>query len=353
MKKSNYNVYVPMESGNTLVFNTITQGIMELESDYINKLNYPESFSEDEVKLLSDHGMLTVGNKQENLIFDSYEHLKRDTKTMYLTITLTNVCNFKCVYCYQDREVKRIDKDKSDEILKFIEEKISNGVENLLIHLKNGDDTYKRTLSNIKLLVDNGHNVRVRYNVNKKNKDIKQFLEELQSKEILDKVALSFVRTSNFENSSFINDFYIQSDEEYSGILLNIYKEMINYGLTVPKYTSLGTYCGYDNINSYLINTELELFYCSEEGEGLQSKIGDIVDGKEVLINDRKVRKLEYNPSNTDKCRKCKLIPLCKGGCQLLKNMDEDPCIVEKYFMNEYVKLIYEEEMRGMKCERA
>ena len=60
MQKSNYNLYVPIKNGNTLVFNTISQGILEMEEEYINKLDQPNKLSDDEIKLLCGYGILTI-----------------------------------------------------------------------------------------------------------------------------------------------------------------------------------------------------------------------------------------------------------------------------------------------------
>lgn len=379
---------------------------MEFNKAYLQKLNSPEEFNDVELELLKDYGIIAKKDEQTNILCSSYEESKNDKKSMYLTITLTNQCNFDCVYCYQSREVKMINMKKADSIIKYIEHKATKGIDRLFIHwfggepllnlavakyidsklteiadkycldynstmttngylinelysdLKSmnismytitldgvdrfhnlsrphvsGESTFDKVLKNIKMLIDDGKNVCIRYNVNELNKKVSEFFDVLKLNEIIDKVSLSFVKTSKLEKSNQKEGFYIENEEDYAGILLNIYKEMLNYSISIPKYISFGTQCRYDNINSYLINTDLELFYCSEEAGVLGGKIGNIKHGKEFLLEERVKEKNNFNPFEIRMCRECNVFPLCKGGCRFLLALGKCPCITEKKFI--------------------
>lgn len=60
-----------------------------------------------------------------------------------------------------------------------------------------------------------------------------------------------------------------------------------------------------------------------------------------MLIPEAQAHKIEHNALNSTLCNDCKLIPLCKGGCHLLKAMNRNPYIAEKYFIEEYIKILY------------
>jgi radical SAM protein with 4Fe4S-binding SPASM domain len=65
-----------------------------------------------------------------------------------------------------------------------------------------------------------------------------------------------------------------------------------------------------------------------------------------MLIPEVQAHKMEYNSLNSTLCKDCKLTPLCKGGCHLLRAMNRNPCIAEKYFIDEYIKILYLEQVQ-------
>ena len=307
----------------------------------------------------SNHIINYIKNKIENGVENLFIHwfggepLMNISQALYieeqiLDICEKNNCNYRSgmttngylVYLQYDK-LKKMKIDTYNITLDGIEEH-----HNFTRPLREGSPSYKKVLDNIKILLENRHEVCIRYNINRRNKNIGPFFDELKSHGLISKVKFSFARTMRFENSDPIEDFYIESDEEYAYILMNIYKEMLKYNIPIPKYGSLGVNCVFECINSYVVNTELELFRCSEEDEAMESKMGIINDGKEIIIPEAQARKVEESPINNSICKDCKLTPLCKGGCPLIKSMNQKACIPEKYVIEEYIKILYLEEIQ-------
>lgn len=56
-----------------------------------------------------------------------------------------------------------------------------------------------------------------------------------------------------------------------------------------------------------------------------------------------KGEQISFNEVETNLYNRKRMMPFCKGGCNLLKEIGEEECIPEKYILDEYIKLMYME----------
>lgn len=61
---------------------------------------------------------------------------------------------------------------------------------------------------------------------------------------------------------------------------------------------------------------------------------------KEILL---KMGFLINYDNENEKCINCNILPMCMGGCTLKRINNKESCIPEKYNLENYVKLLYEE----------
>lgn len=417
-KESKYNQFIEFD-GKTILYNFLSSAMVEIDKKkFYEKLTQANN-KDDEFLLLHDYGFIDKCNEQINQVLNSYDKEKNDKRTMNITIELTNSCNFRCKYCYQEHLTNFIDKDKSDNIIKMINNKIEDGIIALHIHwfggeptlnlnqalyldnvikdvcekngvkytatmttngytikenypklsllkidnfqitldgiepyhdftrhLENGQATFKKILDNIKFLDDEGYSVVIRYNVNKRNYKIKEFIDLIKNQRFSSNIKLHIQGTNKFENSDEVDDLYFEDTKDYSKYLLKIYEDLKDENYEIPKYKNFGTNCSFDCMNNFYINSELKILRCSSCDNSKESQIATIKDGTLVFNKEALDKKEKYIGFEKDKCEECNMLPICKGGCYLKHSLNQDECIPEKYFVKDYVRLLYEQAKR-------
>jgi len=99
MKWSRYNICYDCEDGNTLVFNSVTNALVCMESNLINEFKagtIPDCKNED----LLAAGILAVGDEREKAIYILNKR-KYSNESIAFWLYMTMDCNFKCYYCFE------------------------------------------------------------------------------------------------------------------------------------------------------------------------------------------------------------------------------------------------------------
>lgn len=426
MKTSKYNYFVK-KGENYICYNTMTQGIIEFNKLYYgNIIDFnPSFFDEYELDLLKKHGILIDDHVDEDIIIDDIRREKKyKNKDLYFTLELTNLCNFRCVYCYQEHVSRVLNKANIDSFYRYILEYTDkNEVNSLCIHwfggepllnvdiaynldqklkkycntkgikyysqmttngylidkyyedylskmsidmytitldgceeihnksrpLKGGDPTFEKIVSNIKVLMQNNKHILIRYNVNYKNKNIDNFLKYLEAKDILHNknIKLSFNITVDMDCSNKVDKYYFENVEKYAEVLKNIYETLFKNEVSLPRFSVGGLNCKFASKNNFVVNSDLSICRCSANEPDLDFKFGKIIGG-DISIKEENQFKDGFSVAFSDKCKECILKPICKGGCPLLDLKGMNNCFPEKYFFDDYVRMIYEEETRNI-----
>lgn len=129
MKKSYYNFIFPGEDGNSVLYNSRTGAMAELDKEHAEQL---ENLSEQELEernpefanaLLSNG--FAVDEKVSELDMIRYDILRArfGNRSLILTITPTLDCNFGCKYCYEKEVVQNqyMSEDTQKAIIEYIE----------------------------------------------------------------------------------------------------------------------------------------------------------------------------------------------------------------------------------------
>ncbi len=124
--------------GRKIIYNSYNRGIIQLDeninnidelentkyADYLYKKRFLVNEKDDEIKFL-------VNNINETMNKKSYQ--------LDITIILTNTCNFRCVYCYQDKKDTFLSRDESKLIINNIEKLINDGIKIINVHYFGGE----------------------------------------------------------------------------------------------------------------------------------------------------------------------------------------------------------------------
>lgn len=191
----------------------------------------------------------------------------------------------------------------------------------------NQPNAFERVIENIKLLANNNVKVNIRLNYDENNLN-----EILKLINYLGKL-FAFEGNVNVYARKIMRDESDNSFKASENLDILIYKELIKVGLvkvyniinSIPRRTNM---CIAHMINAYLVSPEGVLGKCSQclfE----KDKIGDVFSGE----NERALVKW-CTPRIDNKCFKCKLLPICNGGCLYEKFKNKNYC----YFSEKFLK---------------
>jgi uncharacterized protein len=135
MKTSRYNFLYNVEYKTHLLFNSLTGALAEIEpNDYklvCNILSHPDNSYADDKKScqlkedLCKGGYLVSDTCDEQRLVVSRYRLKRyDPDPLMLVIAPTLNCNFRCRYCYEQREAGVMDQHIQEALVDFVESRI-------------------------------------------------------------------------------------------------------------------------------------------------------------------------------------------------------------------------------------
>ena len=136
LKLSQFNIE-KMNDNKLLLFNTLSQGLLELDEENIEeyeKLKQGISENQDLMNILSQGSMLVPQNVEEIENIKLINNIiKFDKSSLNLTIAPTLECNFACTYCYEKgKRYNTMNEETIEAIVKYVEEKATD-IQNLSI----------------------------------------------------------------------------------------------------------------------------------------------------------------------------------------------------------------------------
>lgn len=204
--------------------------------------------------------------------------------------------------------------------------------------LANGDGTFEKILNNIIKYKRILPPIDLRINVDKTNVDqIKELYNILKDNDLLEIINpyLGHVKSSN----GCYKDEKCISVEDYSKITFD-FQELIKrniYTFYPIRRTSL---CGADSLYSFVIDSDGELYKCWDDIGIKEKSAGNILNG--TYVNMVNVNYMTLDATQNEKCRTCKYLPICMGGCPV-HFAEQDNCTYFKYNFDKYLRKVAEE----------
>ena len=216
--------------------------------------------------------------------------------------------------------------------------------------LKNSNEpTFDRIINNIKKLDNAGIKVTVRINVDKTNiSRIEETLDIFAEHGLQNCVIyLGFVQSlteacKSIESTCLQPLEYSLKQVEYSRMLAERGFNIAHY----PQYPkSKSNFCCADSINSYVISYDGSMYRCWHDLGVDKKSVGNIKN--EGCYNQQQfmtsISYLLSSPFENETCVKCKLLPICMGGCPSYRNeKDQEKCVIWKYNLIDTLKMKYD-----------
>ena len=368
----------------------------KLKSNNLEFLGQKEIYSLKKMAFLTD-----INERSEILKWREIAH-NSPFNTANLTILTTTNCNAHCFYCYEKGTAKHtMNQITCDKVVKFIEglkvkhvsicwfggepllntdaiqtindslsdkgitvenKMISNG---FLIDTTTIFDSYKFKKIQITLdgLEDTYNSIK-KYNIKKISpfKKVISNIESLLSKNVSVSIRLNFndsnyneiLKTIKYLREKFGNSVNVYAHpifgiDECASVsnkaILGIFKSLIENGyiksvsdlLSKPRILP----CGACKRNNFIINANGDIYKCehciNKNDVGI---VGNVVKN---TVDEAEMEKwLDINLPH-DKCKTCRILPICQGSCKYENNLNEDgvSCPYYKRLVKRLLKLYY------------
>ena len=214
--------------------------------------------------------------------------------------------------------------------------------------LKNGRGTFGVILENIKQMVAKGLNVTLRVNVSRVNVDqIPELFEILETHRLKNKLRINLQpivsSTANPCEECCLSGY----DSAHS--ILSIYLCQIKKGWTTfPLRENLQVlgFCIGEYPNRIVIDLHGNVHRCTQMADG--DSVGTISVLGQVELDVTKLSEWEEkNPLSFPRCRDCSILPICMGGCNMRRLLDDgtDYCLEWKHDIQTLLEVLvaYEE----------
>ena len=223
----------------------------------------------------------------------------------------------------------------------------------------NGEKTYSKILDNLVNASKNGFKIALRSNIEKDNYEgIYNLIDELAESEI-DKNRLLFapcmvmdVKTSkgNYCGNCF-------NKKEFAEIEPKVLLYSIKKGFKVSKQilSTHSTFCGANTLSLFVIDSYANVLKCwCNLGRAEDNKVGYVKEDGEICFTNHKVlyQWLDWDPFEIEECVKCKVLPICMGGCMYYNiigetNGIEIGCSHRRHNLEEILKVYYFSATKG------
>lgn len=202
---------------------------------------------------------------------------------------------------------------------------------------KDKSPTFETIVSNlIKIKESMGERVKliIRYNLNKKNlNEFSNLIDELTKRGFTHKDITFAVNKTEDINDEKNYDIYFESTKEFAQEYIKIHKKLLDFGQVIDPHMRITVPCLINKKNYFVLSPKLKIELCTSSDceQGYINKNGEVVYNNKTI----NANKCIYLENIKSECKKCKYLPMCLGGCELLKSKNNVSCIKEKYIMKD------------------
>ncbi|WP_419026490.1 radical SAM protein [Emergencia sp.] len=212
--------------------------------------------------------------------------------------------------------------------------------------LKNGsgEPTFTKIIENAVRAKEHEFEMAIRVNVDKETeKELEPLLDFAIEKGLSENLYLGHVIANTDSSKSFCDNCL--STEEFARTAVKFEKLLFKANLPTDYPVPTRTKCGADYLYSYVIDADGDVYKCWNDIGIKKNSIGSLKNAESIDVfmenpNFNYTKYMTWSPFNYDKCRQCKLLPFCMGGCPYNGiGIGEPICENWKYELEEYIKL--------------
>jgi uncharacterized protein len=197
----------------------------------------------------------------------------------------------------------------------------ANEAHNRTRSLPGGKPTYARILDNIERASRRVH-CHLRINVDRRNHNsISTLLDNLVERHLAGLISVYFAQLDDVNENSAAHAPYVFSARDYAALEPELVQQAVRLGFHLsnePLRRAVSQFCGANARNAFVIDPDGNLLKCYQDlGSTTDKAVGKIGPNGEEEINapQRLMQWLRWDPFEVAACRKCRVLPLCMGGC--------------------------------------
>lgn len=186
--------------------------------------------------------------------------------------------------------------------------------------LKGGYPTFSRIIDNLVEVKDTICPISLRINTDKTNySQVENILKILSEKELTEKVTPYVAKVED------TNDCYDKNTclttYEHADISTQFKEKMKEYGYKMNPFSvyeyprRINTVCGCDRYESYVINADGAMYKCWNDVGHKEISFANVNELAKFDFNKSYLDYTMYDPTLDEKCKDCKYLPICMGGC--------------------------------------
>lgn len=204
-----------------------------------------------------------------------------------------------------------------------------------------GKGTYETIITNLINIDGIIPNISIRVNTDKNNMHGLSKICDIIKDNNLHNISPYASPIQDYSGNYCVGECFTQKaflEYEYENLLQIGNQEMI-----MRKYPHIrSNACCADSMCAFVINADGKLYKCWSDIGSEELSLGNIQDG--VINEMNAIRYLLDDPTNDSKCRECKLLPICMGGCpRKRKAGDADKCIyyeeLNELYLKKYIQI--------------
>ncbi len=211
-------------------------------------------------------------------------------------------------------------------------------------------NSFKKIIANIKLLLQNDFKVDLRINIDKSNVNYISELLQTVKNEIGIHANLTLyparVSSYNINVCSSAKSNCIDTIDDWSDTVVDFFRQCIKFGFInnildrmIPKPTIVP--CSAEFANSFTLDPEGNLYKCSLTAGQKDKAFQNVCNATELNTTSNNYLKwIVPAYTNFKQCNECKLLPICMGGCRLLRcdsDSDNPVCSIFEKELNKYL----------------
>lgn len=212
---------------------------------------------------------------------------------------------------------------------------------------KNGGGTFDTIINNLEKLCECGLKdlITIRINIDNTNIDDAEKIFDTVSKYSND-VYFGFLQPFKGYNDNY-KDRCV-NEEQQSLIISKMFNDiLVKRNFIIPQSFGKKSPCSLNCRNKYYFDCNLDVYKCELLLNQKECSVGKLNYNGDIEYNHNYYYQMNFSPYEFEKCKKCKLLPACAGGCPAKKYIEEgnkdgcvmiSNCYIDEQSLNFYLK---------------